>query len=167
MKNIILIGFMGTGKTEVGKILANYLKKEFLDIDYLIEEEAKMSINEIFSRFGEEYFRELESEKVKFASKLENFVIATGGGVVLREDNVKRLKSSGILVWLTASPEEIYNRLKDTSNRPLLAMPDPYLQIKSLLEFRMPYYRHAADIIIPTDSTPPQVVAERIIKKIF
>lgn len=160
MKNIILLGFMGTGKTTVGKKLAEELRRDFLDIDELIEKESGISISEIFFNFGEEYFRQLEAEKAKEVSEYENMVIAAGGGIVLREENIKNLRKNGVLICLSASPEVIIARTKTEKNRPLLNTPYPLETIAELLRFRAPLYARADIMIDTSDLTINEVVAK-------
>jgi shikimate kinase len=144
---------MGSGKTEVGKALSSKLNMDFVDLDDWIEKEAKMTINEIFAKFGEAHFRELEKEIVKRAcNELNNCIISTGGGVILNRKNVENLHQAGILIWLKVSAEKAYERTKNTSSRPLLNCPQPIKKIKELLSFRTPYYTKAADYIIDTSN---------------
>ncbi|HOM27495.1 MAG TPA: shikimate kinase, partial [bacterium] len=119
-KNIVLIGFMGTGKTEVGILLAKRLNMNFVDTDKLIEEREKDRIVRIFEVKGEEYFREIEEKIIEEVSNYKNCVIATGGGAVIREKNYNNLKKNGILICLKATPEEIYKRTISKKDRPLL-----------------------------------------------
>ncbi len=154
---------MGTGKTAIGKRVAEKLEMEYLDIDNLIEREAGMSISEIFSRFGEEYFRNLESKTAKTVSKYENKVIAAGGGIVLRKENLDNLRRSGILICLTARPEVILERTKKEHHRPLLEVDYPRETIKELLAYRAPFYDQADHSLDTSDLTVEQVV-EKIIK---
>ncbi|MCD5391059.1 shikimate kinase [candidate division NPL-UPA2 bacterium] len=163
MKNIVLLGFMGTGKTAVGKKLARKLKMEYLDVDDLIEEEAGIPISEIFSRFGEERFRNLESKMVEKVSQYDNKVMATGGGIVLRKENMDSLRRNGILVCLTATPEVILERTKGEHHRPLLEVDYPLATIKELLKFRAPYYAQA-DYSLDTSSLTIDQVVEEVIK---
>ncbi|MEW6608516.1 MAG: shikimate kinase [bacterium] len=163
MNNIILSGFMGSGKTAVGKQLSSKLNMDFIDLDDWIEEEAQMAINEIFAKFGEDYFRELEKEIVKKACEsLKNSVISTGGGVILRDENVENLHRAGIVIWLKVTPEKVYERTKDASHRPLLNCPNPLEKIKGLLSFRTPYYTAAADFIVDTSDLTVEEVVLRI-----
>lgn len=164
MPNIILLGFMGTGKTCVGKRLAERLKMEFLDMDDLIEEEEGRSISEIFERFGEAYFRDKESSICERVSRLDNYVIATGGGVVLREANIKNLRCNGILISLTATQEVIYERTSRSGKRPLLKE-NPRYRIHKLLKAREPYYRKA-DWMLDTSSLSIDKVVDKIIEYI-
>lgn len=162
MKNIVLTGFMGTGKTEVGKILAKKLGFVFMDIDQFIEKEQGMSVSRIFEERGENGFRELEAKAVRKVSEMRNVVISTGGGAMLREENIENLKNSGILVCLSASPEVVFRRIGASKNRPLLQVTDPLQKIKDLMGFRRRYYEKS-DIIIETDNMTPLLAAEEII----
>lgn len=165
MKNIVLLGFMGTGKTAVGEELAKKLGLKFVDLDRLIEEEMGMSISDIFFNFGESYFRELEKKIVKRLSSEKNLVIATGGGVVLDDENIENLKQHGFLITLTASVDDIYRRLSGTKDRPLLDVPYPEKTIREMLELRRPRYE-LADFMVDTTSRTVEETAEEIIKYI-
>ena len=165
--SIALIGFMGTGKTAVGEVLAKRLDRKFVELDFLIEHRAGKSIPEIFQQDGEIVFRELEIEVTKEVSRDKNLVIACGGGVVLNKMNIDRLKQEAIIVYLTASPEIILKRvLSDGETRPLLNVPDKVLSIQELLRFRKPFYERAADIKIATSKLDVESVAEQIISKL-
>lgn len=164
MKNIVLIGFMGAGKTSVGKVIAKKLGFEFVDVDEVIEKATGMEISEIFSKFGESRFRDIEEEMIKLITQKKRQVIATGGGVVLRDKNMKRLKKDGVIFCLKASENVIFERLKQTTNRPLLQVENPEERIKELLQKRMPLYEKA-DFIIDTEGLTPEEVAEKIIKE--
>ncbi len=163
MKNIVLTGFMGTGKTTISKILSKMLGMPLIDIDEEIEKYQGMTINEIFARFGEPYFRDIESMIIKRISEMRGIIISTGGGSVLREENIRNLKSNGIIFCLTATPDTIFKRTKHHDDRPLLRVPDPMARIKELLEYRMPFYEKA-DFLIPTDNLTPEEVVEEIIR---
>lgn len=143
MKNMILVGFMGTGKTAVGKALARRLKMKFVDMDDLIEEREGMKISDIFASKGEPYFRKVEKETVKEVAAQSDLVIAAGGGAVVDEDNVKNLKSNGIMVCLTATADKILERTKGHTHRPLLNVSDPREKISELLAKRAEYYARA------------------------
>ncbi len=164
-KNIVLIGFMGTGKSEVGKELAKMLGYEFMDTDELIERREGIPVSEIFDKCGEPYFRKIESEIIDEVSVMENVVISTGGGAVVRSENRMNLKRNSIMICLTASPEIIYERTSGYDNRPLLKTDDPYMRIKELLKEREPYYSEA-DIRIDTTQLETQKVVEMIMKEI-
>lgn len=163
-KNIVLTGFMGTGKTTVGKIIAKKLGFSFVDVDELIEKTTGLKISEIFERFGEPRFRDIETEIIKSTSKNYAQVIATGGGAVLRDENLKALKSKGVIFCLTASEDVIFERVKNNNERPLLKTENPKERIKELLAQRMPRYM-MADFIIDTDGLTHEEVAEKIIKE--
>jgi shikimate kinase len=168
MKNsIALIGFMGTGKTAVGKVLAARLGKVFIELDAAIEKKAGKTIPEIFRLDGEIAFREIEIEVAKETVAQKNAVIACGGGIVLNTINIDRLRRECVLICLTASPGVILRRTSgDSSERPLLAVADRTVQIKELLRFRRPFYEQAADIIINTSRLKTDSVVELIIKRL-
>ena len=165
MKNIVLAGFMGTGKTAVGRELARKLGMRLVELDEEIEKAEGMTINEVFSRFGEPCFRDRETEMVKKFAGHDNVVISTGGGVVLREENMKALRESGVIVCLKATPETILKRTSASGERPLLNVDDPLKKIRDLLDYRQPFY-DKADIIIETDSLSPAEIADEIIRKV-
>ena len=165
--NVALIGFMGTGKTAVGKVLAEKLEKKFVGLDALIEQRAGKSVTEIFHQDGEVAFRELEIEVTKEIAGEENIVIDCGGGIVLNKINIDRLKRNAVIVQLTASPDVVLKRiLTDGEVRPILNVPEKAVKIRELLEFRRPYYEGAADIRINTSNLDVDSIAERIIKKL-
>jgi len=165
--NIALIGFMGTGKTAVGKALAEKLDKKFVELDPLIELKAGKTIPEIFSQDGEIAFRELEIEVTKEVAERKNVVIACGGGVVLNKINIDRLRKESLIVYLTASPKIILERTSnDAEERPLLKVANPSLTIQELLRFRKAFYERAADIKINTSKLDIDAVVEQIIVKI-
>ena len=165
--NIALIGFMGAGKTAVGKALAEKLGKKFVEMDSLIEQKAGKSIPEIFQQDGEVAFRELEIEVTKEVAKKNNAVIACGGGLVLNKINIDRLRESSTIVYLTASPRVILKRVSgEEGQRPLLEVDNPTLTISELLRFRKPFYDRAADIKVNTSKLDINAVAEQIIEKL-
>lgn len=163
--NIALIGFMGTGKTAVGRVLAQKSYKEFVELDAIIIEKAGKSIPEIFREDGEVRFRELEIEATREVASLKNAVIACGGGIVLNKINIDRLKKESVIIYLTASPSEILKRTAgDESGRPLLNVSDRAKQIKTMLKSRRPFYQQAADIIINTSGLTIASVADKILE---
>jgi shikimate kinase len=164
MKNIVLTGFMGTGKTAVGRELSRLLNMKLVDVDTEIEKSRQMTINEIFKQFGELRFREIETEMIRKLSERKDVIISTGGGAVLRQENVDVLREQGIIVCLMATPETILKRTSHSSHRPLLQVEDPFGKIKELLDFRRPFYEKA-DITINTDDKTPRQIAEEIIDK--
>lgn len=161
--NIILIGFMGTGKSVVGRLLAHELKLDFLDLDSLIERTEKKSVSQIFKENGEGQFRDLESRVVKTLQDYDKFVIATGGGVVLRPENIAALKAAGKLVLLWAEPEQIFERTAKEKQRPLLNVADPMSEIKKILAGREALYRQAADLTVDTTGLKVEDVVREII----
>ncbi|MHA1727587.1 MAG: shikimate kinase [Promethearchaeota archaeon] len=163
--NVVLIGFMGTGKTTVGKILADKLGKEFLEMDKIIEKKANKSIPEIFSEDGEIKFRELEMEVAKELSGKKDSVIAAGGGVVLNKLNIDYLKRTAEIILLKATPKDIYDRisLDGKEKRPLLNNEDPMGEIKKLLEFRKPFYEMATNTSVSTHNKTLRKITEEII----
>ncbi len=165
--NIALIGFMGAGKTAVGRLLAKKLSKKFIETDSLIEQKAGKSIPEIFQQNGEIAFRELEIEVIKKVAGMKNSVIACGGGLVLNKINIDRLRENARTVYLTASPRVILKRVSsEKGQRPLLEVDNPTLTIRELLKFRNPFYGRAADITIDTSKLDIDAVAEQIIEKL-
>lgn len=160
MKNIIIVGFMGTGKTTIATRLAARLKMDYLSTDDLIEKREKRTINEIFTKDGEDRFRDIESEIVREVSGMENAVIDAGGGAVLREENMVNFKSNGIVICLTADEEVVMERTKKYKHRPLLNVEDPKQRIRSLLAKRAPYYAKADHCIDTGKLTVKQVVEE-------
>ena len=164
--SIALIGFMATGKTAAGKVLAEKLGKEFIELDSLIARKAGKTIPEIFQQDGEITFRELEIETTKEIATKKNTVIACGGGIVLNKINIDRLKQECLIVYLTASPAAILKRTVGDEYRPLLMTDDKARQIRELLNFRKPFYERAADIKIDTSKLDVASVAEQIIARL-
>jgi len=161
MKNIVLVGFMGTGKTVTAKLLAKRLKLSYISIDDLIEKKEKRLISEIFEKDGEEYFRNIESETIKEISQRKNIVIDAGGGAVIKEENISNLKKNGIIICLKASPDVILARTKTQSHRPLLKVADLEKKVMELLACRAVYYAKA-DFTIDTSGLAPDEVAKKI-----
>jgi shikimate kinase len=161
MKNIVLTGFMGTGKTVVGRELSRMLNMRVVDVDTEIELSQKMTIKDIFKTYGEGHFRDIETETIKKLFSEEDIIISTGGGAVLRKENVDILREKGIVFCLQASPETILKRTGRSRMRPLLNVEDPMAKIKELLDHRMPFYEKAG-ILINTDGRNPLQIAEEI-----
>ena len=165
--SIALIGFMGTGKTAVGKALAERLGKEFIELDALIERKAGKTIPEIFQQDGEVRFRELEIEVARGVAGRKNAVIACGGGLVLNKINIDRLSEECVMVYLTASPQVILKRTSaDKGERPLLNTTDQALRIRELMRFREPFYRRAAEITVDTSRLGIGSVVDKIIEEL-
>jgi shikimate kinase len=162
IQNLALVGFMGTGKSAVGRLAAQYLHFTFVDTDELIETEVGKSIPEIFAQQGEAAFRKYERDVVNGLSARRGAVIATGGGLVGDPSNLASLKTHALVICLWASPETIWARVRAQTHRPLLQGPDPPAKIRELLEQRAPAYRQA-DVQILTDFRSPKEVVQHVL----
>lgn len=164
-KNIVLIGFMGSGKSTVGKSLASQLEYQFLDTDEEIEKKEKKTINKLFAEQGERYFRTCETEFLKgFESLAEHKIISTGGGMPLFEENGTILKKLGFVVYLSVEKDTVVKRLQGDTTRPLLAGEDAEQKISDLLEYRSPIYEYTAHITVKTDNKTIEEITEEIIR---
>ncbi len=164
--NISLIGFMGSGKTSTGKILADKLNFLFIDLDNIIELSLNMPISEIFEKHGEEYFRKTETISIKKIYINKNCVFACGGGVVVRHENMEIIKKNSTIIFLHVSPEIACQRLKNENNRPLLKVPNRLNSITELMEKRDHLYRNACDFIVDTDIKNPKEAADEILQRL-
>ena len=165
--NIVLIGFMGSGKTTVGIRLSYRLRKSIEDTDKLIERREKRTIREIFAQDGEECFRKLETQILREAvGKMKNRILSVGGGTPVKEDNRELLKQLGTVIYFRVKPETVYNRLKHDTSRPLLQCENPMERITELLEQRGEAYEACADIIIDVDELSMQQVVDRILHEL-
>ena len=162
MTNIVLTGFMGTGKSSVGKLLARRLGYRFIDLDEMIVSQQKASINEIFEKYGERHFRTLEEEAVRSISEHRGLVVSTGGGAVISPQNRDMFRRNGLIVNLTASPEVILERLAQDEGRPLLKRSKDIATIDGLMKERESFYSDA-DIRIDTSWKKLEDVALEII----
>jgi len=161
--NIVLTGFMASGKTAVGKQLAQRRQMPYLDIDETIEKDTGLTVAKIFEKRGEQAFRDLESAAIKCAAMLDNFVISTGGGAVLRRENIEELRRRGKIIYLAAAPETILKRVGNAKTRPLLAKEQDKLgKIKEMLAQREPYYREC-DLAIDTSDLKVSSVVDKIV----
>lgn len=160
--NIVLIGMRGAGKTAVGKILAQRLGRELIEMDKLVIKKAGLSIPEIVEKHGWERFRDLEEEITAEVARRDYIVNATGGGIVVREPNIIKLKEKGLLVWLTASVDTLSKRIGDDNSRPLLKGETRQEDMEITLAERTPLYQKAADITIDTENKTPDEVAKLI-----
>ncbi len=161
--NLILCGMMGSGKTTVGRKLAECMKGCWLDTDGIIEERYG-KISELFERHGEEYFREKETETVKELAKKDGLVISTGGGLLLKEENVELLKENGIIIFLRATLNTLVERLQGDRERPLLQnSADLRFRLSQLLEERTPVYERVSDYTVDVDKKTPDEIAREII----
>jgi shikimate kinase len=163
MANIVLVGFMGTGKTSIGKHLAEKLGCEFIETDDIIEQREGASIKEIFEKKGEPYFRDVEKEVVREVSQKRGVVISAGGGAIIDDENFKNLKKNSVIICLEASPEVILKRTKGNTCRPLLNVSNPRKKVEELLGKRKPYYKKA-DYCINTDGLTIEQVVGKITK---
>ena len=166
MKNIFLIGFMGSGKSTVASCLSKDYGMEIIEMDQLIVEREGMSITDIFARKGEPYFRDAETNLLIEIQKEENKVVSCGGGVALRDQNVTEMKKSGVVVLLLAQPETILERVKDNDERPLLRGNKNVSFISDMMEKRRSKYEGAADIVVQTDGKKVEVICEEILQQI-
>jgi shikimate kinase len=165
-KNISLIGFMGSGKTSTGKILADKLNFLFIDLDNIIELSLNMPISEVFNKHGEEYFRNTETNSIKKIYINKNCVFACGGGAVIRHENMKVIKKNSIVIFLYVSPKIAFQRLKSENNRPLLEAPNRFAVITDLIEKRDILYRNSCDFIVDTDLKKPEEAADEILQRL-
>ncbi|MDA8082534.1 MAG: shikimate kinase [Nitrospiraceae bacterium] len=164
VRNVVLTGFMGTGKTAVSRELSHILGMKLVDIDAEIEKTAGKRIADIFSESGEAVFRDLETEAIRRCARTGGQIISTGGGAVLRQENMEALRGNGLVFCLDASPGTILSRTSGSSERPLLQTPDPLRRIIELLEYRRPFYEKAG-IMIDTEKKTPLQVAEEIAER--
>lgn len=164
--NIFLIGFMGVGKSSVARLLSKKTGFTQIEMDQVIVEQQDMAISDIFDEYGEKYFRRLELDLLKELQQKENQIISCGGGVVLQEENVEIMKSCGSIVLLTAEPETIYRRVKDSSHRPLLNGNMSINYIKELMTEREEHYEAAADIRVATDHKTIETIVDEVLHKL-
>ncbi len=163
--NLYLVGMMGAGKTTVGQLLARELGYRFLDTDRVIEQTTGQSINDIFATSGETAFRDLEAQVLAQLSAYTKLIIATGGGIVLRSLNWSYLHH-GVVIWLDAPVEQLYDRLQDDTSRPLLQDPDPKAKLQAILDDRHSLYAQA-DLRVPIHrSDTPEDVSQRILSEL-
>ncbi len=160
--NLALVGFMGTGKSSVGRSLAEHLHFAFVDTDELIESRAGKSIPEIFAQHGEPVFRDLERKVVAELATQQRLVISTGGGLAANAENLASLKMHALVVCLWASPETIWERVRSQSHRPLLKTPDPMGKIRELLVQREPFYKQS-DVLVNTERRPVKEVVQHVL----
>jgi len=163
MKNVFLIGFMGCGKSTIAKYLSEKLGAEQVEMDEVIVQEQGMPITEIFEKCGEEHFRDIETALVKRLQEKRGVVVSCGGGAVLREENRRQMKESGVIVWLTATPETILDRVKHSTNRPVLNGHMNVEYITGLMEKRRGCYEAAADYAVATDGKSREEICDEII----
>lgn len=163
MSNLVLTGFMGTGKTTIGRQVSRRLNMKFVDTDQEVEHVTGLTVREIFDKFGEIRFRSEEKAAVVRVCRNDEQVIATGGGVVLNPENIKELEKNGIIICLSASPEVIHQRTKNKKNRPILNTDDPLQTIRDRLAERKPLYE-AAGVMVDTDNRSIEEVVTEVIR---
>lgn len=164
--NLVLIGFMGSGKSTVGKLLAKELEMKFIDTDLEIEREQGKTVQEIFAEKGEEYFRDLENKMSKKLSWENNTIISTGGGIILNKQNIDYLKNDAAVFFLDVNKKTLYNRLISSKGRPLLEGEELWDRITRVLGERIDRYRNYADFVVKVGNEVPYETAEEI-KKIY
>lgn len=165
-RHIILIGFMGTGKSTISKELSLQTGWKELDLDAYIEQEKACAITEIFEKEGEEAFRDYESMYLRKVLEMPDGILSCGGGTVLRSQNVENMKENGTIVLLTATPQTVYERVKDSTNRPILNGHMNPEYIAGLMEKRREVYEKSADVVIATDGKNPEDIAKEILEKV-
>lgn len=163
---IYLIGFMGAGKSTVARSLEQSCGRKAVEMDECIEEQERMTIPRIFEEKGEEYFRELETGLLKSLSNEKNLVVSCGGGTPLRSCNVEIMKRSGRVIFLTAAPETVYERVKNSPHRPLLEKNKNLAFIEALMEERKERYEAAADYLVSTDGRGAEEICREILERI-
>ena len=164
--NVVLVGFMGSGKSSVGREIAGRCELRFLDTDSIIRRKYRKSISDIFASFGEPAFRDEENRVLGDLQNARRVVLATGGGIVLQTRNHGLLRSLGVVIWLTASEEVIWERVSRNQSRPLLQTANPRATIRNLMSARYPLYRSVADITLETSGLTHQEVADRLVAAI-
>ena len=165
-KNILLIGFMGTGKSSISRRLKKLLNMKEVDTDAMIAEREGMSISDIFAEKGEEAFRNMETQLLRELRHEKNLIISCGGGMALREENASIMKDAGTVVWLKATPETILKRVEHDDSRPLLRGNKNVEFISNLLKQRNPKYLKASDFSVKTDNRSIQSISEEIIRRL-
>jgi len=167
---VVLIGYRGSGKTVVGRLLAGELKRPHVDTDLLIEEREGRSIADIFEQDGEPYFRRIESEVIAGLAPATSAVISVGGGAVVSEHNRKRLRGLGTVMWLQAAPEELHRRItvdrESVASRPPLSKTDALTEVRTLLAQRSGWYEELADVEIDTTGRSPAEVTQMILRRL-
>ena len=162
-KNVFLIGFMGSGKSTIARLLSEEMENELIEMDETIETEAGCSINQIFEMYGEAYFRDLETALVARIADKGGCVVSCGGGAVLRPENVENMRKNGTIVYLSATPETIYKRVRHSTNRPLLNGNMNVEHITQLMEKRLSIYESAADVVIDVNDKEKVNIVKEIL----
>ncbi len=165
-RNIVLVGLMGAGKTTVGRQLAQRLGKTFHDTDHEIERRTGVRVATIFEIEGEEGFRARESQAIEALTALEDVVLATGGGAVLRAENRARLRCSGYVIYLRAQPRDLWARTRQDKSRPLLQTGDPLRRLEELFALRDPLYREVADLVVDTGRQSVATLVGQLLRRL-
>jgi shikimate kinase len=165
-KSIVLIGMMGAGKSSVGRCLQRRIGLACFDTDEIVTKKFGLSVPEIFSSYGEDRFRQMETEVLTELSPSESAIIVTGGGIVLREENIDLIKRLGTVVWLAAAADTLFERASRRGNRPLLQTENPRKALSEMLRVRAPLYTKAADIRVDTTTLTHEEVADAILNEI-
>lgn len=166
IRNIVLVGFMGAGKSVIGKSLANNLSRPFFDTDQMVEDTAGAKIEAIFETLGEDAFREIETRTIKDLTDIRGAVIATGGGALKNPENVKALKQDSLVVYLYARPEILFERIKLESGRPIADRMTTLEDMEIILADREPLYRKIADIVVDTSDKSINAVEHEIFESV-
>jgi len=164
--NVYLVGMMGAGKTTVGRLLARRLKLRFIDADHELERRCGVKVPLIFDIEGEAGFRAREAQLLAELTALDGVVLATGGGAVLLDENRRLLGQRGVVIYLRARPEDLYERVRQDRNRPLLATPDPLGRLRELFAQRDPLYCEVADVTVETGAQGVQSLARQLLRKL-
>ncbi len=165
-ENLVLVGFMGAGKSTVGRRLSHRLSRVFVDLDREIEKCQALSIPELFSKVGEAGFREIETEALGHLEPYQSLVVSCGGGIILREQNRALLREIGRVIWLHADPSVLFGRVLRSNHRPLLAVENPRAAFDRLMDERTELYREVADIVIDTTSLDHDAVVDEIVLRL-
>lgn len=166
IRNIVLVGFMGAGKSVVGKSLATAMNRPFFDTDTMVEETVGVTIEDMFATVGEEAFREIETSTIQDLADIRGVVIATGGGALKNPDNVKTLKRESLVIYLYAKPEILFERIKGETGRPVAGKMKTFDDMRIVLAEREPLYRKVADFTVDTSDKAINVVEQEIFKTI-
>ena len=166
MNNIYLTGFMGTGKSTVAKALQEFIPFQIIEMDSTIETMGEMSINEIFEKYGEDFFRNSETRLLKLISEADHQIVSTGGGIVLRNENTDIMKKSGTVIWLRATAKSVYERVTKDETRPLLKNRKSVEDIQSMMDQRLEAYANASEITVDVDDKNPVEIASEIVTQL-